>query len=53
MEIDDKPEILANTRIFLLKNGKNDKKKKKLLCFPVISSQNFGFFDTVSQICRY
>jgi len=37
----------------LLKNGKNDKKKKKLLCFPVFSSHNFGFYIEDTQICRY
>ena len=46
-----KSEILANNRKFRLKNGKNDKKKKNLTRFPVISSQNFGISDISGQIC--
>jgi len=42
----------VKVRKFLLKNGKKDKKKKKLLYFPAISSQIFGFSDTGRQICR-
>ena len=53
MQMSYKPEILANGRETRLKNGKNDKKKKNLCRFPVISSQKFGISDGCRQICAH
>jgi hypothetical protein len=48
-----KQENLAKWWKILLKKRKSNKKDKNVVCFPVISSQKFGFSGICRQICRY